>query len=133
VLIHWSGEEVRRATLAVAASVLRHVPAEATYLNVQPRSMESESNSVSVRDLLDARSEAQAVHGLEMRTEMLFGNAADVLRQQLDNKPEQMLILGVTDRDEFNQHFAALLDTQPGWPVLIVFRAGETSAQRKLA
>ena len=36
VLIHWIGEAARSATLAVSASVLRHVPAEAVYVGVFP-------------------------------------------------------------------------------------------------
>ena len=38
-----------------------------------------------MRALLDARSEAQAVHGLEMRTELRFGNVARSWRRQLAN------------------------------------------------
>ena len=52
---------------------------------------------IGVRTLLDARSEAQAVHGLEMRTELRFGAAADELQRQLSEAPDQMLILGVSD------------------------------------
>ena len=32
VLIHWADEAVRRATLAVSANILRHVSAEAIYI-----------------------------------------------------------------------------------------------------
>ena len=38
VLIHWTDEAARRATLAVSASLLRHVPAEAVYLGIVPES-----------------------------------------------------------------------------------------------
>jgi len=36
VYIHWTDEAVRRATLAVSASLLRHVTAEAVYLGIVP-------------------------------------------------------------------------------------------------
>ena len=36
VYIHWTDEAVRRATLAVSASLLRHVSAEAVYLGIVP-------------------------------------------------------------------------------------------------
>ena len=52
---------------------------------------------LGVRTLLDARSEAQAVHGLEMRTELRFGAAADELQRQLSEALDQMLILGISD------------------------------------
>jgi sulfate transport system ATP-binding protein len=131
VLIHWIGEEVRRATLAVAASVLRHVAAEATYLNIQ--SGDETNQPAGMRELLDARSEAQAVHGLEMRTELHYGDAGELLQRELAERPDQMLILGVTDPIDFQQRFAWLLQQQPGWPVLLVFRGADSAVIRKLA
>ena len=79
VLIHWMGEAARSATLAVSASVLRHVPAEAVYLGIFPGHGDSERHSYGMRELLDARSEAQAAHGLDMRTELHFGDVAQEL------------------------------------------------------
>src|SRR5690606_30102649 len=64
VLIHWADDVVRRSTLAVAASLLRHVPAEAVYLGILPSHSDESQKPIGVRSLLDARSEAQAVHGL---------------------------------------------------------------------
>lgn len=128
VLIHWTGEEVRRATLAVAASVLRHVPAEATYLNILPEEESDASKPSGMRELLDARSEAQAVHGLEMRTELHYGDAAALLQRELAEHASGMLILGVTDPVDFRQRFDWLLQQSPGWPVLLVFRSEESSA-----
>jgi hypothetical protein len=87
-----------------------------------------------MRDLLDARSEAQAVHGLEMRTELHYGDAAPLLQRELSERVDQMLILGVTDAADFRQRFAGLLQQTPGWPVLLVFRSSDSAAQsRKLA
>ena len=120
VLIHWLGEPVRSATLAVSASVLRHVPAEAVYVGILPEETRA-GRPHGLRTLLDARSEAQAVHGLEMRTELRFGDVAQELARRLAESPAQMLIVGVTDLTRFAERFRSLLDGGR-WPVLIVHR-----------
>jgi sulfate transport system ATP-binding protein len=119
VLIHWMGEAARSATLGMSASVLRHVPAEAVYVGIFAG--ESNQRPQGMRELLDARSEAQAAHGLEMRTELRFGDVAQELAQRLAESPAQMLIVGVTDLSRFAERFRALLDGGQ-WPVLIVQR-----------
>jgi sulfate transport system ATP-binding protein len=126
VLIHWADEAVRGATLAVSASVLRHVAAEAIYMGILPDRTPESQRPHGVRALLDARSEAQEVHGLEMRTELRFGDAASELMRQLAESPAQMLILGVCDVTGVAERFASLL-TAARWPVLIVHRAPEGS------
>ena len=73
-----------------------------------------------MRELLDARSEAQLAHGLEMRTELHFGDGGLQLARRLAEAPGQMLILGVTGLAEFTQRFRGLLEGE--WPVLIVHR-----------
>ena len=70
MLIHWEDETARPGTLAVSASLLRHVHAEAIYVDVLPENTPNAQRPGGMRALLDARSEAQAVHGLEMRTEL---------------------------------------------------------------
>jgi len=120
VLIHWIGEAARSATLAVSASVLRHVPAEAVYVGVFPEPA-GDAHPQGMRELLDARSEAQAAHGLEMRTELRFGDAEQQLARRLAESPAQMLIIGVGRLAQFTQRFRALLEGGR-WPVLIVHR-----------
>ena len=120
VLIHWMGEAARNATLAVSASVLRHVPAEAVYVGIFPGQAGGRGPH-GMRELLDARSEAQAAHGLEMRTEMRFGEVAEELARRLAEAPGQMLIVGVTELTRFAERFRGLLDGGQ-WPVLIVYR-----------
>jgi sulfate/thiosulfate transport system ATP-binding protein len=120
VLIHWIGEATRSATLAVSASVLRHVPAEAVYVGVFPEPA-GDAHPQGMRELLDARSEAQAAHGLEMRTELRFGDAEQQLARRLAESPAQMLIIGVGHLAQFTQRFRALLE-DGRWPVLIVHR-----------
>jgi sulfate/thiosulfate transport system ATP-binding protein len=124
VLIHWAEEAVRGATLAVSASVLRHVAAEATYVGIFPDRTPETQRPHGVRALLDARSEAQEVHGLEMRTELRFGDVASELARQLAEAPGQMLILGVCSVAGVAEKFRSLL-SDARWPVLIVHRAPE--------
>jgi sulfate transport system ATP-binding protein len=121
VLIHWMGEAARSATLAMSASVLRHIPAEAVYVGIFPDAAAGGRGAPGMRELLDARSEAQAAHGLEMRTEMRFGDVAQELAARLAEAPGQMLIVGVSDLTRFAERFRALLDGGQ-WPVLIVHR-----------
>ncbi|HEY1898573.1 MAG TPA: ABC transporter ATP-binding protein [Steroidobacteraceae bacterium] len=123
VLIHWVDEPARRATLAVAASLLRHVPAQAVYVGILPD--EGEANRPGgMRALLDARSEAQAVHGLEIRTELGFGDVAEELTRRLIELPNQLLILGVSDIGVLTQRFAALLSRTTS-PLLVVWQSGD--------
>jgi sulfate transport system ATP-binding protein len=122
VLIHWMGEPARGATLAVSASVLRHVSAEAVYVGILPGGAEGAGHGRGMRELLDARSEAQAAHGLEMRTELRFGDVAQELARRLSAAAGQMLIVGVADLTRFAERFRAVLDSGQ-WPVLIVHRA----------
>jgi sulfate transport system ATP-binding protein len=124
VLIHWADEAVRSATLAVSASVLRHVSAEAVYVGIMPNMTPSAQRPHGMRALLDARSEAQAVHGLEMRTELHFGEVSHELARQLGETPGQMLILGVCEIERLVERFGSLLESTR-WPVLIVRREQE--------
>jgi sulfate/thiosulfate transport system ATP-binding protein len=121
VLIHWADDFARRATLAVAASLLRHVPAEAVYVGILPEGSSDSQRPLGVRTLLDARSEAQAVHGLEMRTELRFGAAAEELQRQLIEAPDQMLILGVSSLEQLRQQFGALFAAPQSYSMMVVY------------
>jgi nucleotide-binding universal stress UspA family protein len=121
VLIHWMGEASRSATLAVSASVLRHLSAEAVYVGIFPEQSAGAHPQPGMRELLDARSEAQLAHGLEMRTELRFGDVAQELARRLAEAPAQMLIVGVTELTRVAERFHGLLDGGQ-WPVLIVYR-----------
>lgn len=125
VLIHWTSENARRATLAVAASVLRHIPAEAVYVGILPSNTPETQRPLGVRDLLDARSEAQAMHGLDMRTELRFGDVAQELARQLVESADQMLILGIADPAQLTGELADLLASVAQSPVLIVYRPSD--------
>jgi hypothetical protein len=121
VLIHWADESVRRATLAVSASILRHVSAEAIYIGILPQQTPTAQRPHGMRALLDARSEAQAVHGLEMRTELRFGDVSHELARQLGELAGQMLILGIRGYADLADRFGSLF-AESRWPILIVHR-----------
>jgi sulfate/thiosulfate transport system ATP-binding protein len=127
VLIHWVDEPARRATLAVAASLLRHVSAQAVYVGILPSDGEA-GRPDGMRALLDARSEAQAVHGLEIRTELGFGDVAAELTRRLAESPDQLLILGVADVGVLTQRFATLLSRTSN-PLLVVWQPGDSPQQ----
>jgi sulfate/thiosulfate transport system ATP-binding protein len=127
VLIHWADESARRATLAVSASLLRHLSAEAVYVDVLPQDSAFNANRpLGMRALLDARSEAQAVHGFDMRTELRFGEVERELALRLSESPAQLLVLGISDATELERRFATLT-SHPGWPLLIVYQPSEAA------
>jgi sulfate/thiosulfate transport system ATP-binding protein len=131
VYIHWTDEAVRRATLAVSASLLRHVSAEAVYLGIVPEGRQGTGRSAPMRQLLDARSEAQSVHGLEMRTELATGEAVTEITRNLSTGAAQMLVLGIDDITQVGTAYRSLLAAQPGWPVLIVYRSADPGARAR--
>jgi sulfate transport system ATP-binding protein len=129
VFIHWTDEAVRRATLAVAASLLRHVSAEAVYLGIVPEAARAAGRAAPMRQLLDARSEAHANHHFEMRTELATGETVSELTRNLSTGSAQMLVLGISDLTQASSAYRSLLTAQPGWPVLIVYRQAEIAAR----
>ena len=133
VFIHWTEEAARRATLAVSASLLRHVSAEAVYLGIVPEGPVGTGRAAPMRALLDARSEAQSDHRLEMRTELAVGETVAELTRNLSAGNAQMLVLGITDITQAASAYRSLLAAQPGWPVLIVYRPPETRGAPEIA
>jgi hypothetical protein len=121
VVIHTLDAQSRRATLAVAASLLRHVPAEAIYLGIHPLiSLETE-RAAQMRDLLDARSVALAEHGLDMRTELRPGSVDAELQRELAAYEQSMLVLGTADPAQLQwEWLKSLLDGTPSRAVLFV-------------
>ncbi|HEY8509678.1 MAG TPA: ABC transporter ATP-binding protein [Steroidobacteraceae bacterium] len=127
VLIYWADECARRGTLAVSASLLRHVSAEGIYVGFLPEGTPESERPRSMRALLDARSEAHA-HGLEMRTELRSGEVSDELVRQLNELPEQMLVLGVASAARLREDFSSLFAQPLRWPLLVVHRSSEKHA-----
>src|SRR5262249_2412573 len=97
----------------------------AIYVDVMPHGTTEAQRPHGMRALLDARSEAQAVHGLEMRTELRIGDVASELARQLGESTDQLLILGVSEIAGLAQRFGALLSGSPRWPLLVVYSEPE--------
>jgi sulfate transport system ATP-binding protein len=115
----------RDGMLAVAASVLRHIPAEAIYLAIHPEGTPEQARGECLRELLDARTAALERHGLDMRTEARFGDVGTVLDRELVTHEHTMLVLGLADLDRLDgQRLVALLEGVAERPVLIVHPAG---------
>jgi len=124
VVIHTLDADARRATLAVAASLLRHVAAEAVYLGIQPPSSPETVRAEHMRDLLDARSAALADHGLDMRTELRPGDTAEQLQLELSAYEQSMLVLGTSNPAALRWDWLrTLLEESPQRAVLIVSSA----------
>jgi len=125
VVIHVVSDAALRPTLAVASSLLRNLPAEASFLDIQPPELPEAERPAQLRHLLDARSEAAAVHGFDVRTELRFGDSVTELGKELAAEDTALLIVGLpvasaSDAWERLRPIAKLLDTRAGDPILIV-------------
>ncbi len=129
VVIHTLDRDALRATVAVAASLLRHVAAESVYLSIHADDANEKQRAEFTRELLDARSSALAEHGLDMRTELRFGAVQNELQRELDAHPNTMLLLGTADPGHIDWPWLGrLLEGQPERPVLIVNAAPTNAA-----
>jgi ABC-type Fe3+/spermidine/putrescine transport system ATPase subunit len=121
VVIHTLDPASRRATLAVAASLLRHVAAEAVYLVIHSGSALEAERAAHMRDLLDARSSALSDHGLDMRTELRPGEVTEELQRELATYEQGMLVLGTSNPESLRWDWLkSILEGEPPRPVLIV-------------
>jgi len=115
------GAEAGIGALGVAASVLRHVPAESVLLAVHAASTPERERAARLRLLLDARSRALVDHGLDLRTELRFGDPDVELERELSVNPDSMLVLGLDSLDDGETaRLDALLEGPRLRPVLIV-------------
>ena len=118
------GAEAGVSALGVAASLLRHVPAESVLLAVHEAATPDRERASRLRLLLDARSRALAEHGLDLRTELRFGDPDTELERELSVDANSMLVLGLDSLAEGETaRLNALLEGPRLRPVLIV-RAG---------
>ena len=121
VVIHAPEPAARDATFAVAASVLRHVPAESLYLSIRAEDVPDAERAADLRELLDARSAAITRHGLELRTQARYGEANGELLRQLAALEPAMLVLGLSERGGHEGlRLRELLEGNVQRPVLIV-------------
>jgi sulfate transport system ATP-binding protein len=121
------GAEAGVGALGVAASLLRHIPAESVLLAVHEATTPERERAARLRLLLDARSKALADHGLDLRTELRFGDPDLELVRELSVDPNSMLVLGLDSLDSSETtRLKALLEGPQLRPVLIV-RAAEAA------
>jgi sulfate/thiosulfate transport system ATP-binding protein len=107
--------------LGVAASLLRHVPAESVLLAIHDAATPERERAARLRLLLDARSVAQSEHGLDLRTELRFGDLDAELDRELAVEPNSMLVIGLHGLDGAEAaRIKALLGGTMRRPVLIV-------------
>jgi hypothetical protein len=119
------GAEAGVGALGVAASLLRHVAAESVLLAIHEGSTPERERASRLRILLDARSRALVEHGLDLRTELRFGDSDAELERELAADPNSMLVLGLDSLDdEETGRLAGLLEGPQLRPVLIVRAAG---------
>jgi hypothetical protein len=95
VLVHCPSEEARTVTFGVVASLLRHLPAEATLLSIHGRAASRAERASAFRRLLDARAELRASHGLDVRTEVHIGELGTLTEQLAVGDEPAMLIMGI--------------------------------------
>ncbi len=122
ICIYWMDETARGATLAVAASLLRHLPAEAICVSVAPAARRDSRRASALRALLDARSEARAAHALETRTELLVGEMPQALKEYIASLDQPLLVLGSSHSPQAIELLEGILRKLPDVPVLLVYR-----------
>jgi sulfate transport system ATP-binding protein len=118
----------RPATLGMLASVMRHLPVEATYVTVQLPTAPRAEVTASFRRLLDARAELQAAHGLDVRTEVHIGDLEGWLVGLIASEDPPLLVLGTeATADELetllSTQLRALFQAGAPLPVLLTLAA----------
>jgi len=119
------GTDASAVALGVAASLLRHVAAESVLLAIHGSDTPERDRAAGLRTLLNTRSAAQAEHGLDLRTELRFGEADVELEKELSLDANSMLVLGLDSlADSEAIRLVTLLEGPRQRPVLIVRAAG---------
>jgi len=122
ICMFWLDDAARHATMAVTASLLRHLPAEAVCVATAPAGRRDARRANALRALLDARSEARAAHALETRTELVPGEGPEAVGDYLAGLSAPLLVLGAADIAAAEATLGAVLARRPGMPVLVVYR-----------
>jgi sulfate transport system ATP-binding protein len=119
------GTEAGVGSLGVAASLLRHIPAESVLLAIHEATTPERERASRLRILLDSRSRALTEHGLDLRTELRFGDLDEELLRELAVDPNSMLVIGLDSLDDTEtRRITALLEGPQLRLVLIVRAAG---------
>ena len=115
-----SDREARTPALAVAASLLRHLPSESVLLAVHDAGTPERDRAARLRELLDLRSSALAQHGMDLRTEIRFGDPREELARELALEPNTMLVIGLDSVEGASAARLAPLFASRLLPMLIV-------------
>jgi sulfate transport system ATP-binding protein len=95
-LIYCDDEASRRATLGLVASVLRHLPAVATFVSMQSATAARPEMANSFRRALDARAELLEFHGLDIRTDVHTGELGEWVASLADLSESMLVVLGIS-------------------------------------
>ncbi len=95
VVICTDSDAARPAALALVASVMRHLHAEATFVSVQSPAAPRGDVAGSFRRLLDTRAELLESHGLDVRTDLQVGALDDWLARLAASEEQTLIVLGV--------------------------------------
>jgi len=121
VVISVQGAAAQDPTLAVAASLLRHIPAQAVYLGFHAEQAPEHARGTALRELLNLRNAALDRHGLDMRTELRTGDARTELLRELARHERSMLVLGHGSLEDLDwQRLADFLEGPVQRPLLVV-------------
>jgi sulfate transport system ATP-binding protein len=120
VVVQWIERSSRERVLATAASLLRHLPADAVAITLLPPDADEASRIAATRHLLDGRAQAQAGHGLELRTELVIDDDAAGRGDGGPLGPATLLVLGCGRDTGPDARVRALLGRDARQPVLIV-------------
>jgi sulfate/thiosulfate transport system ATP-binding protein len=96
VLIYCDGDASRRATLGLVASILRHLPAEATFVSIQSASAERAEVANTFRRVLDARAELLEFHGLDIRTDVQIAELHEWVARLASAQEGALVVLGLS-------------------------------------
>lgn len=138
ILVHCPGEEARAVTFGVVASLLRHLPAEATLLSIHGRGAPRAVRAAAFRRLLDARAELHASHGLDVRTEVHIGELVTLTQQLSMGAEPAMLVIGFDGTPEDLQvqlsEQCRLLTTESSrCPLVIAYSQARARDQRAVS
>jgi sulfate/thiosulfate transport system ATP-binding protein len=125
VFVLANAESARASTLALTASVLRHLAAEATYITLQMPAAPRAEVTAAFRRLLDARSELHAGHGLDLRTEVHIGDIEGWVMALAADREPALVVLGIEGSgdelaDTLQRQFLPLFAAESRCPVLVV-------------
>jgi sulfate transport system ATP-binding protein len=124
VLIFCDSEPARRATLGLVASILRHLPAEATFVSVQSAAAERAEVANTFRRVLDARAELLEFHGLDIRTDVQIGELSEWVARLAAAQESALVVLGLTGsaaaiESQLRGTFAPLLEGNTQHAILL--------------